>query len=349
MLEQYPVSDLLIWMDERTLVPNADFQRRSVWQPAAKSYLIDTILRNRPMPNIYLRTKTDLKTRRNYREVVDGQQRLRAISEFAHGEIALGKNAGDFAGMRYEDLDPEAKEGFLSYRAGVVQLFNATDAEVLDVFHRINAYGLTLNQQELRHGKYQGEFRNAVCDTSKRWSVLWDKYRAVSVRERVRMGDDELMAQMLAVMLEGVQDGGQRTIGKWYEKYDEQLPKGVVHNLDTVIERMLVDQLMPVDAPLSRGPHLLMLFAAVAHALFGIPCGDIKPQEMPARDGAALSDIMIAQVNLGFLSDIIQMDEREIPGRFFDFKYATSGTTQRIRSRKPRFLTLYQAFLPEPL
>ena len=349
MLEQYPVSDLLIWMDERTLVSNADFQRRSVWQPAAKSYLIDTILRNRPKPNIYLRTKTDLKTRRNYREVVDGQQRLRAISEFARGEIALGKNAGDFAGMRYEDLDPEAKEGFLSYRAGVVQLFNATDAEVLDVFHRINAYGLSLNRQELRHGKYQGEFRNAVCDASKRWAVLWDKYQVIGIRDRVRMGDDELMAQMLALLLEGVQDGGQRTIDRWYGKYDGQLPKGTLQKLDAVIEKMLIDRLMPAGAPLSRGPHLLMLFVAVAHALFGIPCGDLKPQEMPARDGAVLSDIMIAQGNLIFLSDIIQMDEREIPERFFDFKRATSGTTQRIRSRKPRFLTLYQALLPEPL
>ena len=349
MLEQYPVSDLLTWMGENTLVLNAEFQRRAVWQPPAKAYLIDTILRERPMPNIYLRTKINLKTRRAYREVVDGQQRLRAIREFAHGEFALGKIAGEFAGMRYGDLDPEAQANFLAYRTGVVQLFNATDAEVLDVFHRINAHSMSLNRQELRHGKYQGEFRNAVFAAAKKWSVLWDKYRAVGVRDRVRMGDDELMAQMLGALLEGVQDGGQRATDKWYAKYDEQLPKGVVRKLDAVIEKMLVDRLISVTDPLARGPHLLMLFAAVAHALYGLPEGAIGSEEMPVRDGAALSDMAMAHANLGVLADVIQRDEREVPERFYAFKYAAAGTTQRIRSRKPRFLALYRALLPEPL
>ena len=301
------------------------------------------------MPNIYLRTKTNLKTRRNYREVVDGQQRLRAINEFAGGKFALGKTANEFAGLKYEDLDEDSQSSFLTYHIGVVQLFNATDADVFDVFHRINAYGLSLNQQELRHGKYQGEFRNAVADASQRWPVLWDKYRAVGIRDRVRMGDDELMAQMLGIILEGVKTGDQRTIGKWYKEYDAQLPKGAIRKLDGTLDKILSDQLIPVETPLSRGPHLLMLFAAVAHALFGIPSGAIDLEEMPLRDEAALSDIMMAQANLGTLADVIQMDEQEVSERFFAFKYASAGTTQHIRSRKPRFLTLYQAILPEKL
>ena len=349
MLEQYPVSDLLIWMDERTLVLNAEFQRRAVWQPPAKAYLIDTILRERPMPNIYLRTKTNLRTRRAYREVVDGQQRLRAIREFANGEFALGKIAGEFAGMRYADLDPESQANFLSYRIGVVQLSNASDAEVLDVFQRINAHGLSLNRQELRHGKYQGEFRNTVIDSAKRWAVLWDRYRVVSLREWVRMADHELTAQMLGLILEGVQDGGQPAIEKLYGKYDEHTPKGAARKLDRVVQRILEDLPLIVDTPLVRSPHFLMLFAAVAHALHGLPEGAIGSAEMPVRDGAALYDLAMARANLGVLSDVIQMDDREVPERFFPFKYAAAGTTQRIRSRKARFLALYQALLPEPL
>ena len=349
MLEQYPVSDLLTWMGENTLVLNAEFQRRAVWQPPAKAYLIDTILRERPMPNIYLRTKINLKTRRAYREVVDGQQRLRAIREFAHGEFALGKIAGEFAGMRYADLDPEAQANFLAYRTGVVQLFNATDAEVLDVFHRINAHSLSLNRQELRHGKYQGEFRNAVIASAKRWAVLWDRYRVVSLREWVRMADYELTAQMLGLILEGVQDGGQPAIEKLYAKYDEHTPKGVARKLDRAVQRILEDLALIKDTALVRSPHFLMLFAAVAHALYGLPEGAIGAEEMPVRDGAALSDLAMARANLGVLADVIQMDEQEVPERFFAFKYAAAGTTQRIRSRKPRFLALYRALLPEPL
>ena len=349
MLEQYPISDLLTWMDEKTLVLNAEFQRRSVWPPQAKTYLIDTILRQRPMPNIYVRTKTDLKTRRNYREVVDGQQRLRAIHDFANGSFNLGKDAGEFTGMHYEDLSPEQKEDFLTYRIGVEQLFNATDTEVLDVFHRINAYSLSLNPQELRHGKYRGAFRNTVADSSKRWAYLWDSLRVVGLRERVRMADDELMAQMLGIVLEGVQGGGQPAIEKLYSKYDDQIPEVAVKQLDRTIKRMLDDELVLVGTPLSRGPHFLMLFAAVAHAAGGIPVGDIGKDEMPVPDVTALSDIMMARSNLGVLSDVILMDESEVPARFFAFKYASAGTTQRIRSRKPRFLAIYKALLPEPI
>ena len=349
MLEQYPISDLLTWMDERTLILNAEFQRRSVWPPAAKTYLIDTILQKRPMPNIYVRTQTNLKTRRNYREVVDGQQRLRAIHDFANGEFALGKNSGVFAGMRYEDLDEDAKETFLTYHIGVGQLFNATDSEVLDVFHRINAYSLSLNRQELRHGKYQGAFRNTVVDSSKRWTYLWDNLRIVGVRERVRMADDELIAQMLGVILEGVRDGGQTAIERLYKKYDEKIPPHTSRKLDGTIQRILDDLAFIVETPLARGPHFLMLFGAVAHAIYGIPEGDIGPEEMPVRDEDVLLDIMMAQANLGILSDVILADESEVPERFFAFKYASAGTTQRIRSRKPRFLALYRALLPEPI
>ena len=38
---------------------------------------------------------------------------------------------------------------------------------------------------------------------------------------------------------------------------------------------------------LARSPHFLMLFAAVAHALDGIPAGGIG-EEMPDRDSRAL-------------------------------------------------------------
>jgi hypothetical protein len=349
MLEQYPISDLLTWMDEGTLVLNPDFQRRSVWQTPAKSYLIDTILRGRPMPNIYLRTKTNLKTRRNYREVVDGQQRLRTINEFAGDKIVLSKNAGEFAGLRYSDLDADSQQTFLTYHIGVVQLFNATDAEVFDVFHRINAYGLNLNRQELRHGKYQGAFRNAVADASTRWSILWEKYRVVGIGQRVRMADDELMAQMLGTLLEGVVDGGQPAIDGFYRKYDESVPDQAIKRLDRVIERMVSEDLVLKNTPLVRGPHLLMLFAAVAHALYGIPEGAIGSIDMPQPGKDALSDVMMARANLGVLSEVIEMGENYVPTRFYAFKYASAGTTQRMRSRKPRFLELYRALLPNPI
>lgn len=80
-LETTMVSTLLEWYDEKTLTPNPEFQRRPVWPMAAKSYFVDSIIRGRPTPNIYIRSKVDLTNRKTIREVVDGQQRIRTLCD----------------------------------------------------------------------------------------------------------------------------------------------------------------------------------------------------------------------------------------------------------------------------
>ena len=300
------------------------------------------------MPNIYIRTKTDLKTRRGYREVVDGQQRLRAINDFATDNLTLTATAKEFAGKTYTTLNDESKAMFLTYTIGVVQLFNISDTDVLDVFHRINAYGLRLNPQEMRHGKFQGQFRNAVVEASKRWEVLWEMYGVVGIRDRVRMADDELMALMFGVVLNGVTDGGQPVTHRLYDQYDALLPVDAAEKLDRAVE-FLLKELSPIlETGLSRAPHFLMLFAAVAHALFGIPDGDMG-DDMPRRDERALFRLDVAWGNLGILADVLQTLEDEIPSRLVPFRLASAGSTQRIRSRKIRFLELYRALLPSPI
>ena len=260
MLQSYPISDLVQWMKEKTLVLNPEFQRRSIWPEPAKSYFINTLLEGLPIPNIYMRSVTDPKVMRTYREVVDGQQRLRTIWDFVANRIQLGSNANAFEGIRYEDLNECEQKRFLAYQIGVVQLFGATDDKVLDIFNRLNAYGLSLNSQELRHGKYQGgkymgTFRRAVIEASKRWSVLWDRYKVISVRARVRMMDDELMAQMLGVILEGVQDGGQPTINRLYTKYDEGLPDDSISKLDETVEYIVGNLPEVLSSRLVNAPH----------------------------------------------------------------------------------------------
>ena len=89
---------------------------------------------------------------------------------------------------------------------------NASDDDVLEVFARLNSYMVTLNPPEKRHAKYQGEFKWAIRAASRRWAVLWEKYKVLTVRERVRMLDDSLTAEMVGVLLDGVADGGQPKI-----------------------------------------------------------------------------------------------------------------------------------------
>ena len=354
--QQYPISDLYGWIKSGELILAPQFQRGDIWTLSAQSYFIDTLLRDLPIPSIYLRLVTDRETKTNYREVVDGQQRLTTIVKFIDGMLTLDKRSKEFAGKTYDTLDDEEQERFLAYQISVEQLFGADDDTVLDIFHRINAYGLSLNKQELRHGKFQGgrfegEFRLLVIKTSERWEILWSKYDVVTVRSRVRLLHHELVAQLLGVILDGVVDGGQPKIDKLYERYDSEIPEDTEERFDQVCDYIVTNFPDVLGTNLGSGPHFMMLFAAVAHALFGIPVGDMRGQypSPPTRDPRALSDPSAAITNLLSLADVFEMPADDVPARLASFKVSIAGTTQRIRSRSVRFLTMYQALLPDPM
>ena len=354
--QQYPISDLYGWIKSEDLTLAPEFQRGDIWTSSAQSYFIDTLLRGLPVPSIYIRIVTDPETKTSYREVVDGQQRLTTIVKFIDGRLPLDKRSKEFEGKTYDTLEEDDQASFLAYQMSVEQLFGANDDTVLDIFHRINAYGLSLNRQELRHGKfqggrYEGTFRLAVIKAAERWEILWSKYRVVTVRNRVRLLHHELVAQLLGVILDGVTDGGQPKIDKLYERYDARVPDGAEDRFDQVCGYIITHFPDVLETKLGNGPHFMILFAAVAHALFGIPIGDMGGQypELPPRDVSALSDTPAAIANLLALADVFELSGDEVPRRFAGFKVSIAGTTQRIKSRSVRFLTLYRALLPDPI
>lgn len=353
-LEQHQVANFIEWHQAKKLDRNPYFQRGNVWAPSAKIDLIDTVLRRFPMPKIYLRQRVDLETRTSYREIVDGQQRISAILDFAEDKIVLNKRAREFAGLRYSTLDPEHQEIFLSYPIAVEQLVNASDDDVLEVFARLNSYTVPLNHQELRHAKFSNDFKWAVNAAARRWSKLWDRFEVISLRERIRMVDDQLMAELFGVIINGVTDGGQPNIDKLYAGMDKEFAdqETVAKQLDSALSCIadnFADQLLAT--PVLRAPHFLMLFAAVAHALFGLPEGGIGG-DLPARSKAALSDLGMTSQNLAVLVRVLDTPEqeaRDLRPDLYEFRVASSSSTQRIRSRKTRFLTYYRALRPEPL
>jgi Protein of unknown function DUF262 len=111
----YPISDFLEWEYAKQLELTPKFQRRSVWSPKAKSFLIDTILRQMPIPSIFLRLKLNPQQRKTIREVVDGQQRLRTILGYVRGEFDIMKaHNPEFAGARYSDLPDDVQRRILN-------------------------------------------------------------------------------------------------------------------------------------------------------------------------------------------------------------------------------------------
>lgn len=335
-LEQYSIADFLKWFDEGRLVLNPEFQRKGVWSPAARTFLIDTILNRMPIPKIFLRSSINLETKQSVREVVDGQQRLRTIIDFANNKFVLTNRSKHYRGFRYESLTDEDKEKFLFYMLSVDQLIGASDDDVLEVFARLNSYSVKLNAPERRHAEYQGDFRWTVIDITKEWKLLWDNFRIVSISQRLRMMDYSLIAECLAILLEGIRDGGQEKITKCYSRYDKEIPNKdeIVHQMNETLQFLTGALANSIAGAIARPPHFLMLFAAAAHSLYGIPQGDLRAGEWPDRLPAR-ADINEIGNNLAILASAI--DEDEVPDRLKLFAQASRASTQRISSRRIRF------------
>jgi hypothetical protein len=337
ILEQFRITDIIEWEKQKALEINTDFQRGSVWKTAARTMLIDTILRQYPVPKIYLRTKINVLTQKAVREIVDGQQRIRAILDFAENKFALTQRAQEYKGMRYSNLSDEQKATFLSYPIAVDQLVNAGDEEVLEVFARLNSYTVSLNGAEKRHAKFQGDFKFAVRDTSKKWADFWKDYDILSTQKRVRMQDDALTAEMIGSLLEGVKDGGDPKIWALYNKYDNHFDVAVLAKFDTVLnylQKNFAESLR--GTPLLNPPHLLTLFTALAFILVGIPNGDLTAPEIQGLPTVMFNDLDRIRENLLLLASLIDTEEEpeEILSPFWK---ASHSSTQRIAGRRIRF------------
>ena len=338
----YTITDLIGFHKRGEINLNPDFQRGAVWFQAAQSSLIDTLLRGYPIPKIYIRTKTDVETQKTIREVVDGQQRLRAIYKFVSNKLTLGPETKEYNGLKYEDLSDVNKERFLEYAIGVESLSNAKDEYVLEVFSRLNSYTVALKPAELRNALFQGSFKWAVREQADKWARLMKEM--LSLRQMVRMEHHSIMAEMFGFVLEGVTDGGASKMNALYRRHDQKFGGEEREKADQIIDKVLiyVDQHL-VDflhgSRLMQSTHFLILFAALAHSAFGIPKGELdsipaSPQKLPEN---------IGELGQGLVKIANAIENDPVSeGPLRDFWKASAGSTQRIKTRKIRFNTIYQ-------
>lgn len=176
---------------------NPDFQRPAVWTTAQKQLLIDTILREYDVPKMYWRKLPGSPDRY---EVVDGQQRLRAIWAFFDGSFNLGKDAEDIDGISikgctYETLHDDLRIRFDSYPVDVVVLEETDEDEVREMFLRLQN-GTSLKAQEKRNAM-TGAMREFVR------SLTQHEFFSRVAFENSRFNHDLVAAQTVCLELAG--------------------------------------------------------------------------------------------------------------------------------------------------
>jgi hypothetical protein len=200
----YNIADLLEWQNNSLLQLSPDFQRRAVWSEKAKSYLVDTIIRGKPIPKILI--TQELQGARTLRIVVDGQQRLRAILEFIDGAFKVSRaHNPQFGGFTFERLPTEVQRDFLKYELGVDLLFDTPYEDILDIFARLNSYTVKLNKQELLNATYLGFFKQAAYNCGFRYVRYFLEGGVLTKAAVTRMAEAELSADLLMDLTGGVQ------------------------------------------------------------------------------------------------------------------------------------------------
>ncbi|HBP18171.1 MAG TPA: hypothetical protein DEA08_10310 [Planctomycetes bacterium] len=208
--------------DQELLDLSPDFQRNPIWSEDEASYLIDSILSGIPVPEIYSRSKTSPEGE-TVHEIVDGQQRLTSILRFASDDLELtGEDVSPrWRGKRLSDLSDAEKASFWSYSLVTRDLEGASDTEVRDVFRRLNLVSKELNDQELRHARYRGQFISLVEDIAE--DEWWIDNKVVNVRQIRRMIDAEFISELLIGLMAGPQDK-KLTLDDFYADYESEFP-----------------------------------------------------------------------------------------------------------------------------
>ena len=165
--EKVRIKDLLHWKRKNILTSNPEYQRSAVWQKPQQKKLIDSVLRKYPLPLIYIHVKEEIIFGNTHQdlEIIDGQQRINALFDFAENKFKLFdpekddkiarfpnfiKNAQcPWASCDFGLLTQELKEQFDNTELFVVKITTDVEDEARDLFIRLQA-GLPLNSQEKR-------------------------------------------------------------------------------------------------------------------------------------------------------------------------------------------------------
>lgn len=224
---------------ENQLVLTTEFQRNSVWPKAAKAYLIDTILNDKPIPILFFQRITSAQSTRPQYMVVDGQQRLRAIFEYLDGRFAVSDTDGPWRNKKFEALSRDQQQQLLNYDLIVEELSGYSEKDIRDMFLRMNKYVVKLSPQEMRHAKYKGKFKDFV-DKIGAWKQ-WRDYRIFSDSQIARMRPTEFVAELAVLLIEGPQDK-KTVLDLYYGEYRERFEAG------NTVEKLLAEYLQWIAA-----------------------------------------------------------------------------------------------------
>ena len=337
------VVDYCTAMDRSEIIVNRNYQRSDkIWPPAAKSYLIETILTGFPIPKLSLYQKVDLKSKKTFKEIVDGQQRSTTLREFINDEFALSKSLRtvEVAGRKYNELDPEYQQRFLDYALSIDLFVSASSAEVVEVFRRMNSYTVPLNPEEQRHAEFQGPFKWFINRLAERFESTFITLGLLNEKQLVRMGDNKLLTEVCHALLHGITTTNKKSLDSVYRDNDvdfteeEQFDKWLTEAVDDFSEWQEL-----------KGTSLMKPYVIYSFLLAIIHCHrKVAPlSALYASPNRRRFDRAVALTNLSKLAEAVESGDTA--SRLGPFVKACIDRTNVKDQRETRFVWLCRALV----
>lgn len=270
---KYSIANIRDMLSRGDLTVNKSYQRAAgLWPTPSRSYFIDTILEGYPFPKVYFHEYLDRKSKRVRTEIVDGQQRITTILDFLDGKFGLGKNSNRFAGHHFADLAEDVQDQFLFYVISCDVIRDAGQAEILQMFRRMNSYTLPLNSAEKRHSEFFGEFKDMVTRVLDSMTLLTD-WNVFTTRQVVRMADAAFIADLVLAFEYGVISTSDKKLHSLYKIYDADFAKSAEYELVLrEIFAFIAEYLSVVQDSYFTKPFALhALICALYHNMYGLP------------------------------------------------------------------------------
>jgi hypothetical protein len=337
----YSINDFLEWSNNGQLELNPKFQRRNVWTDTARSYLMDTIVRGKPIPKVFIRQKINAQTRQSIREVVDEQQRLRTIlSYLKDGFVISKKHHPTFGGLYFSQLnqvDENIQENILNYEVSTDLLVNMPDAEILDIFGRLNSYSVTLNEQEKINANHFGPFKTLADRVAHTFNDFWIDSKILTDKEILRMADVNLCADLLIAMIEGIKSKKQiKPFYGLYERefnHDPALLEDKFSSTIATIQGIFGNDIKGTE--FKRIHIFYTLFTCIYHLKYGLPRID-KPKMNILEGDYAKIESRLENINSIFATEEAQQLNAKEAQFLEDSRRAT--TDKPVRERRTNYL-----------
>lgn len=204
-----PVQDIVNLYKNGQLNLSPGFQRDSVWTERDRSKLIDSIIRNYPLPAIFLYCREH--NGQIVYDVIDGKQRIETILMFMgllrgkkfRAKVQMADDE-ELTWITWDSLRRRQQQPMITgYKLLSIEV-DGDLHDIIDVFVRINSTGKALTTAEKQHAKYyNSEFLKTAARVASKYEDYFVKSDIISAGQVTRMKHIELICELMISIGQG--------------------------------------------------------------------------------------------------------------------------------------------------